>query len=165
MTAKEKKKKHAPFVFTHTHTHTHTLCIFRCLPACARRPFYVVGDLRLWSRCLGSDNIMTESTGVTATGTEHTRAQTDTRADTVLRVILDGAALCSATEKAVTSYGAGGGDYSHDWIQCAYSCELIRISYSKPAKAWTCSTMYCPLTVSLYTNMHLFGTNNANIIN
>ena len=85
MTAEGKKKqKTCPFcIYTHTHTHTHTHSIFSdaCL-GCARRQFYVVGDLRLWSRCLGSDNIMTESTGVTATGREHTHTQTDTRADT-----------------------------------------------------------------------------------
>ena len=83
MTAEGKKKqKTCPFcIYTHTHTHTHSIFSDACL-GCARRQFYVVGDLRLWSRCLGSDNIMTESTGVTATGREHTHTQTDTRADT-----------------------------------------------------------------------------------
>lgn len=76
------KKKHAPF-YLHTHTPIYTECIFRCPSGCARRQFYVVGDLRLWSRCLGSDNIMTESTGVTTYRQEgHTHTQIDARTDT-----------------------------------------------------------------------------------
>jgi len=67
-------KKNMPlFIYIHTHTE----CIFRCPSCCARRQFYVVGDLRWWSRCLGSDNIMTMSTGVTTYRQEgHTQAET-----------------------------------------------------------------------------------------
>lgn len=71
---KRKKQQHA-------HTHTHKGCIFRSPSGCACRQFYVVGDPRLWSRCLGSDNIMTESTGVTRQE-GHARTQTDACKDT-----------------------------------------------------------------------------------
>lgn len=41
---------------------------------------YVAGDLRLWSRCLGSDNIMTEGTGVTTLRQEgHRRTHAKTQ--------------------------------------------------------------------------------------
>lgn len=74
-----RKKNIPPFFYLHTHIQ----CIFRCPSRCARRQFYVVGDLRWWSRCLGSDNIMTESTGVTTYRQEgHTRTQIDARTDT-----------------------------------------------------------------------------------
>lgn len=76
----KKTPKHAAF-YLHTHAHTRTECIFRCPSGCARRQFYVVGDPRLWSRCLGSDNIMTESTGVTRQE-GHTRTQIDACKDT-----------------------------------------------------------------------------------
>lgn len=80
----DRRRKNMPlFIYTHTHTPIYTECIFRCPSGCARRQFYVVGDLRLWSRCLGSDNIMTESTGVTTYRQEgHTHTQIDARTDT-----------------------------------------------------------------------------------
>lgn len=59
----------------------HKECIFRCRLTVPGETvlLYVAGDLRPWSRCLGSDKITAEGTGVTTfrqEGHRHTHAKT-----------------------------------------------------------------------------------------
>lgn len=98
------RRKH-PFIYVHKHTH----CVF----SDARGQFDVVGGLRLWSRCLGSDNIVTETIGVTTFRQEgHTQTHI---------VYLIGWHSSFFTDQKT----AASGDYSHIRMQCAHSCVSI----------------------------------------
>lgn len=76
-----------------------------------RRQFYVVADPGLWSRCLGSDNIMTESAGVTR---RHGRTNRHMQRH-ILYVAAAGWPWLFVRRRTMTSHNKG-------LVFCAYSC-------------------------------------------
>lgn len=76
-----------------------------------RRQFYVVADPGLWSRCLGSDNIMTESAGVTR---RHGRTNRHMQRY-ILYVGAAGWPWLFVRRRTMTSHNKG-------LVFCAYSC-------------------------------------------
>lgn len=76
-----------------------------------RRQFYVVADPGLWSRCLGSDNIMTESAGVTR---RHGRTNRHMQRH-ILYVGAAGWPWLFVRRRTMTSHNKG-------LVFCAYSC-------------------------------------------
>lgn len=106
-----------PFLFLYIYIYLHTMTPcrvhFQIRPGSSapRRQFYVVADPGLWSRCLGSDNIMTESAGVTR---RHGRTNRHMERH-ILYVAAAGWPWLFVRRRTMTSHNKG-------LVFCAYSC-------------------------------------------